>query len=596
MFSLAARDEIPFSVASMMTIASIHWSYRYTSYLESRLDGIRNGYNALDAFNLGPSNILSYRMSKMLGGYAECNTGPGLTTTARACLSIGPPRPPKLVAERCRLSHSMSKSLRDEESDLQYLEKLRDIGNTYGFEDGLSTSAVELINGWMRKIMSGSGTFDDAFGLRMILEAQRSYVWALITRPSRRNVLNPRHRVERFAKEAFISISRVIGSPWMASCNCSSPRELHRHYQGFASFVKSSRYDLLTQNAMIAGCTMIELMHVTHTLGTSFMSYAQHVPGLLHIYSIVHQRKKCAPVPVLENLCSILKKPVFLGERPWKNFSTCFVRYLGGKLSFSKRRDVSSFRYGSNEKWQMTLPDSLFMHTGKCRIEANFKRFEDNVDAGLFWETCKDGNLETVYWSKVLVKSNDSSLLLSSSNKLIEVDDWLQDAVKYSKSPLRLLQGIFIEELGRSRKELTKVVTAPSTSSKLHAVDPDEPEKTHGAEGFGSQDPHSVHKKRVRTPLTGLPIGNINWLALWSEVIKLVQEVRVELFKDTNPVLDPYDFVLMVTDFVEAADHVCKNRGCRCIRDGFGKDSEAWGLAFDKLAELPLETFVWKAI
>ena len=173
--------------------------------------------------------------------------------------------------------------------DLQYLENLRDIGYTYGFEDVLGTPELARTRGWMEKIMSGSGTFEDAFGLRLILEAQRSYVWATISSPSLgRGVKNPRRRVLDFAQEAFCSISDVIESPWMESCDCSSPKELRRHYEGLFNFTTSSRIDTSTQNPVVAGFTLVALMQVTHVLGTSFMSYSQHVPGLLHILSLIH--------------------------------------------------------------------------------------------------------------------------------------------------------------------------------------------------------------------------------------------------------------------------------------------------------------------
>ena len=591
----------------MMMMTLIRWIERYTSYLESQLDGIRNAYKILHLQSNVSAQLFGLEeLSDMLGRSSECALGPGLTVTIRACLTIGPPRPAKLVPNRNPLSHLTSKSLRNERMDLRYLENLRDIGFNYGFDHVLSTPMISLIHGWMGKIMSGSGTFEDAFGLRILLEAQRSYVSAAMSRP-RLERKNPRHRVLHFAKEAFVSVSAVVESPWMERCDCSSPKRLRHHWEGLAEFMKSGRYDSLTQNPLIAGCTMVALMQVTHELGTSFMRYSQHVPGMLHIYSIVHQHKKCAPVPVLENLCSILKKPVFLGERPLKNFSTCFVRYLGGKLSFAAKRNGTSYRYGSNEKWQMTLPDNLFLHAGKCRIETNFKRFDDGVDAGLFWTSPDNADLECgglrrdnakiSFWLRVLARSPELSKLQLPRN-IVDVDDWLTKRMKSFGSPWRLLESVLLEEFGCKQIDSGKDKLV-STSNELDiAKEPIESQtqKSYGSEGLDSQAPCSAPKKQGRIALTELPIANINWLAIWTEIVKLVQEVRVDLFKDSNPTLDPYDFVLMVTDFVEAADHVCKNRGCRCVKEVFGKDSEAWGLAFDKLAKLPLDKFVWQAI
>lgn len=600
--SRAGKDQIPFSSASMTMVAAIHWSYRYTNYLEWHLDGIKNGLPLLQTMQFNKlQKWLKREMEFQLGGYAGCTFDLGLITPILSLLKIGPPRPPKLVPKSTPVNHLTAKSTHAPDLDLAYLEALRDIGQTYGFELQLDSGLLKIVSGWMEKIMTGQGTFDDAFGLRMLLEAQRSYVWSRVDELA--EVKNPRLRVLQFADEAFACLGEVTISPWMEDCNCSFPKNLRTHYAGISTFCTSETYNMSTQNPLIAGCTLIELMAICKMIGDGFMSYCQHLPGLLHVYSIVRQNRRCSPVPMLENLCTILKKPVFLGERPYKNFATCFVRYLGGKLSFTKRKNAS-YGYGSNNKWQMKLPDNLFIHTDKCRKEANFKRFGDSVEVGRFWEAREEAKLrDAKYWSVVLTTLKHTS---PAPNNLTEIQEWLDSFDSFSDCPLRLLHDVFLSELGctpdSSLKDVDSVDFGPDEMwqalSSGHLAKPRNKasqDKPHVEEGFGCKAACCAYKLQGRDTLSKLPTANINWLNIWTECMKVVQEVREVAFHDELP-LDPYDYVLMITDFVEAADHVCNNRGCACVKKGFSKDLNIWGEAFDHLAMLPLRTFVWKNI
>lgn len=111
-----------------------------------------------------------------------------------------------------------------------------------------------------------------------------------------------------------------------------SPRE---STEGLYSVSGGQRFDLYFQSPWVSGSHILEMLEALFYYGVRLFSYRNYVGGLLHAYNVLRQFTEFASIPLLETLCSESADITFPGGRPTRNFKTCYVRSIGGRLRFN---------------------------------------------------------------------------------------------------------------------------------------------------------------------------------------------------------------------------------------------------------------------
>lgn len=172
-----------------------------------------------------------------------------------------------------------------------------------------------------------------SFGLQLLLESYKSYLFA--AGPTY-NPSNCRLQALKFAQTAITSITAVLDDSTMP-CKCPGTLAYHLEniHKDFTVFLEARVFDFYFQSPWVSGSHVLEMLEALFYYGVRLFSYRNYVGSLLHAYNVLRQFTEFPSIPLLEMLCSKPADITFPGGRPTRNFKTCYVRSIGGRLRFN---------------------------------------------------------------------------------------------------------------------------------------------------------------------------------------------------------------------------------------------------------------------
>lgn len=127
-------------------------------------------------------------------------------------------------------------------------------------------------------------------------------------------------------------------------------------------FVNEIRFDIFYQAPWTSGQHMTEHLSNASDAGAKAWHHGYIMGTLLYIYHCLILLEVITPdqVPVLEHLCHLFEGSVFLGQRPRRNLFSCYERWSGGSIDFSKGHckalDNHDHPRGSRDKkWSLKI-------------------------------------------------------------------------------------------------------------------------------------------------------------------------------------------------------------------------------------------------
>lgn len=129
----------------------------------------------------------------------------------------------------------------------------------------------------------------------------------------------------------------------------------------FHNFANTKNFDLYHQAPWTSGCHMARTLTKASFLGSQVWHYGYYVGTVLHMYHslITLDFMSRDEIPLLENLCNIFERQLFLDKRPCRNISSCYQRWVGSVIEFPKERCQSMHSHADNlvggrdKKWKM---------------------------------------------------------------------------------------------------------------------------------------------------------------------------------------------------------------------------------------------------
>ncbi|KIW22022.1 uncharacterized protein PV07_12580 [Cladophialophora immunda] len=162
------------------------------------------------------------------------------------------------------------------------------------------------------------------FGLHLLLEAYRSFIW----NTNAATKINCRLQALRFAKDMKEMVQKALpqsGDPMVRKILVVDASYLDE-------YLAENRFDLYYQSPWTAGFHMCEILHYSIDAGLRLFNSGGRVGAVLHIYNALRQLKFIAAIPLLDDLCEVFRREIFLGSLPTENFSSHFRRFLGGTV------------------------------------------------------------------------------------------------------------------------------------------------------------------------------------------------------------------------------------------------------------------------
>lgn len=137
------------------------------------------------------------------------------------------------------------------------------------------------------------------------------------------------------------------------SCGCPVCGAVYAPFNGFCvdlrAYVAEKRWDDYYTSPWVAGSHMIELWSWAMDMGLRLCNARGYLGVLLHVCNMLQQLKVITDkIPILDELCDLMGKSVFLGEPPKRNYHGCFTRFRGGKVVVD--RDSSQHATGPRAK------------------------------------------------------------------------------------------------------------------------------------------------------------------------------------------------------------------------------------------------------
>jgi hypothetical protein len=237
------------------------------------------------------------------------------------------------------------------------------------------------------------------FGVQLLLETYRSFLWRTDTATK----TNCRLKALRFAQE----VKETVKMPVLPSRDPMAHQSFEMEEAYVEDYLSEKRFDLYYQAPWTAGCHMSEILHNSIDTGLRLCNSEGSVGAVLHMYNALRQLNSMDDVPLLEDLCDVFQKQIFLGSRPVTNFSSQFRRFLGGTIEMDTPTNARQGRQtiglpnklpSANSQTRRIMPGeiSLFyeLHNQRFATTKNFwTRLYTKKPGGALQETQLDGIL-----------------------------------------------------------------------------------------------------------------------------------------------------------------------------------------------------------
>ncbi|KAI9705500.1 MAG: hypothetical protein M1836_006255 [Candelina mexicana] len=238
-----------------------------------------------------------------------------------------------------------------------------------------------------------------AFGLRVILEGFKGHLWSLESTP---NKINCRVEALRFTEEVIISVGSVLCDSTMP-CRCphTLASYLERYRNDLLAYTKESAFDLYFQSPWVAGSHMLEILDMAFYYGLRLCSYRNYVGSVLHVYNVLIKFGNLQTVPLFEGLSKVFLDVIFLGECPSRNFASCLMRFMGGRIRFSNAHPGRTYSAQHSCGWDMEMPRAPIFEGKGLRKEISDERFKYDKFS-LFYQIKEAGyTLNDGLWAQV---------------------------------------------------------------------------------------------------------------------------------------------------------------------------------------------------
>jgi hypothetical protein len=205
-------------------------------------------------------------------------------------------------------------------------------------------------------------------GLVLFLESTKTFIW-MNDRPNPTNcrllalklaneVRSSIELVRDIEKDTFQKSHRIDGHEAELLRNVS---ELLKR------FTCTNCFDLYHQSPWVAGSNMSAILGNAPALGLIMLGRQGIFVRMLHMYNMLQKLGIIKDVQLLELLCNLFVKEVFLGSRPNQKFDTIQNRSLGGSLVWSGTRNGPSF---------LAPPKVCITHDGNREIKILEQRWD----------------------------------------------------------------------------------------------------------------------------------------------------------------------------------------------------------------------------
>ncbi|KAI9724024.1 MAG: hypothetical protein M1812_000742 [Candelaria pacifica] len=213
-----------------------------------------------------------------------------------------------------------------------------------------------------------------AFGLRVLLEGFKGHLWSLGPAP---NKINCRVEALRFTEDVIASIGSVLDDSTMP-CRCPHTLAsfLERYRSDLLAYTRERAFDLYTQAPWVSGSHMLEILDMNFYYGLRLCSYKNVVASVLHVYNVLVKFGNLQKVQLFEGLSEMFLDVIFLGERPSRNFASCLMRFMGGRIRFNNAHSRRTHSSQHSCTWDMEMPRAPNFQGKGLRKELSDERFK----------------------------------------------------------------------------------------------------------------------------------------------------------------------------------------------------------------------------
>lgn len=176
------------------------------------------------------------------------------------------------------------------------------------------------------------------FGVHLLLEVFKSFIWKNETATT----TNCRLQALRFAKD----VKELVQMPALPTCDAMVAILRAVDAARLDEYLVEKRFDLYFQSPWTAGYHMCEILHHSMDTGLRFCNSKGHVGAVLHVYNALRQLGFIPAVTLLDDLCEVFTREIFLGSLPTTNFSSNFRRFLGGTSQLDAGSTSADARQG----------------------------------------------------------------------------------------------------------------------------------------------------------------------------------------------------------------------------------------------------------
>lgn len=378
------------------------------------------------------------------------------------------------------------------------------------------------------------------FGLDLLAESYRSFVWIDITidggifyaPSSLATTENCRVRALTFAFEVKKTIAAVLKLASMScQCNGTIGAALAHLVDSLEAYSTQRRFDLFHQAPWIAGAHMLHTYHNAFYIGIALCNHRNLVGSILHTYNILLKFSDLKNIPLLDKLCTIFRQSVFMGVAPNRNFQSCFLRFIGGRLNI-KNRAENCDKGGSKGKGYSLVQGKEGPMKDGLRSEPNRDRFDASKFSLFHRLFSNDYHVEDQVWAQVLG-------VPCGANMTTKQETELNEALKY-----RTMKG--------------------HPMCKLEAA--------------------------IMSEFEGdFPIGRVNFFAIYTACAEIFLRVNQKIHEYKSG--DAIECLCLVVELMESADHYQENLHEPWREKWLLLE---WKEAIEELREKPLEEFLWK--
>lgn len=236
-----------------------------------------------------------------------------------------------------------------------------------------------------------------AWYVQVILESAKSFIW----KNGKPNPINCRIQALRLSQEILASVEVVQAIDTKDSFTFGP--NMHWQCQALRNMVQkileTSLFDLLHQSPLIAGRQSSNLLQCALFNALPLMDQTGMFGTVLYFYKVCQFATSSEqPIPVLDNLCTIFRQSVFMGEFPTKNFELFYVRFMKMPRKAAKDSGRKGGRVHGELDWDKSYwlqeghQDRILQSNISCWFDLNSEEKSSMASSGLVWRVLTRGS------------------------------------------------------------------------------------------------------------------------------------------------------------------------------------------------------------